>query len=235
MKVTIAVIVAMQKELNLLLPLLRDTHRVTIDGTTYHQGTYNGGTLVLAQCGIGKVNAALSTQVLIDTFHPACIVNTGVAGGTGHGADVMDVVLGTSVAYHDVWCGPGTQPGQAANCPPTFDIEPTFDTLASLKDVKRGLIASGDIFVSRPDDLQRIQALYPDVMAVDMESGAVAQVCYLKHVPFIALRVVSDTPGRHNDNASQYEDFWTLAPQQTFEVVRRLLDELFALFSPTHQ
>lgn len=225
---TIALIVAMQKELDLLLPLIQDVRRVTIGPVTYHRGTYGRHDVVLAQCGIGKVNAALATQTLIDTFHPQLVVNSGVAGGTGRGADVLDVVLGSSVAYHDVWCGPGTEPGQAAGCPKAFECPRELQDLKVFADgrVKKGLIASGDIFVSRPEDVERILAMYPDALAVDMESAAVAQTCHLKGIPFMALRVVSDTPGRHADNAAQYQDFWTLAPQHTFAVICSLLDEL---------
>jgi adenosylhomocysteine nucleosidase len=91
--------------------------------------------------------------------------------------------------------------------------------------VKHGLIASGDIFVSRREDIDRIKALYPDVMAVDMESAAIAHVCHLKSVPFVCIRVVSDTPGAA-DNIEQYETFWDDAPQHTFETLTQLLNQL---------
>ena len=64
--------------------------------------------------------------------------------------------------------------------------------------------------------------MYPDALAVDMESAAIAQVCYLKNVPFICMRVISDTPGG-DDNISQYENFWADAPRHTFEALKALL------------
>ena len=181
--------------------------------------------MVLAQCGIGKVNAAVGTLTLIENFHPSLIINTGVAGGTGTGARVMDIVAATAVAYHDVWCGPDTEWGQAADCPPQFDCPLPDDAFRDM-DVKRGLIASGDIFVSDAATVERIRSLYPEAVAVDMESAAVAQVCHLKDVPCVVLRVVSDTPGATDDNMTQYMNFWDAAPGCTFDAVNTLLSNL---------
>lgn len=222
----IGIIVAMDKELSLLTPLIKSMSTTSINDTVFYTGRIANHQVVALKCGIGKVNAAIRTLTLIENFHPRLVINTGVAGGTGHGAGVLDVVLASEVAYHDVWCGPGTVPGQAAECPPTF-VCPLDDATVEkiLPDVKRGLIASGDIFVSHPEDVERILDLYPHAMAVDMESGAIAQVCHLKGVPFVCLRVISDTPGAA-DNIAQYENFWEDAPRHTFQLVSTLLDRL---------
>ena len=220
----IGIIVAMDKEMSLLLPMIKNESKTTINDTVFHTGSLGRHDVIAVKCGIGKVNAAIKTMTLIENFHPRLIINTGVAGGTGHGAGVLDVVLASEVAYHDVWCGPGTEPGLAADCPPTF-VCPLDDTSVEklgLGDIKRGLVASGDIFVSHPEDVERILELYPEAMAVDMESGAIAQVCYLKNVPFLCLRVISDTPGAA-DNIAQYENFWEDAPRHTFETLNILL------------
>jgi adenosylhomocysteine nucleosidase len=152
-------------------------------------------------------------------------VNTGIAGGTGANANILDVVIGTEVAYHDVWCGPGNAPGQVQGLPERFAGATELFNLAPLSNnptVKLGLIASGDKFISTPADLQAVLATQPQAIAVDMESGAIAQVCHLKSVPFLAIRVVSDTPGAEN-HIDQYTDFWNLAPQSTFGILRQLL------------
>lgn len=223
----IGIIVAMDKEMALLLPLLADASEVTVNGVAFHTGTIAGHSVVACKCGIGKVNAAIGTLTLIENFHPALVINTGVAGGTGATDDparVLDVVLASEIAYHDVWCGPGTVPGQAAGCPGRFPC-PLSDDVRSRLDVKEGLLASGDIFVDSPDDLRRILALYPDAKAVDMESAAIAQTCWLKSVPFVCIRVVSDTPG-DGGNAAAYESFWQAAPERTFAEVEKLLSIL---------
>ena len=89
--------------------------------------------------------------------------------------------------------------------------------------VKKGLICSSDKFISTVEDVDFLRGNFPDVMAVDMESGAIAQTCYLNNVPFAAIRVVSDTPGA-GDNIAQYSDFWSDAPKATFRVVRKVLE-----------
>ena len=218
----IGIIVAMDKELNLILPLINNQSKININGTEFTKGNIEGKDVVVMKCGIGKVNAAIATLTLIDNFHVKSIINTGVAGGTGNDAKIMDVVIGERIAYHDVWCGPGTIPGQASGYPLFFENPYPTKTLKSDKNIKFGLIASGDIFVSDPKDLQKIKSLFPDVMAVDMESASIAQVCFLKNVPFIAIRVISDTPGKE-DNINQYENFWSEAPLTTFEVLKSTL------------
>lgn len=221
----IGIIVAMSKELALLLHNIEDESRVTVNNRNFYIGRIGRHEVVLAQCGIGKVNAAVGTLTLIENFHPSLIINTGVAGGTGTGARVMDIVAATAVAYHDVWCGPDTEWGQAADCPPQFDCPLPDDAFRDM-DVKRGLIASGDIFVSDAATVERIRSLYPEAVAVDMESAAVAQVCHLKDVPCVVLRVVSDTPGATDDNMTQYTNFWDAAPGCTFDAVNTLLSNL---------
>ena len=225
---TIGIIVAMDKELNLLLPLLDDARQTQIDGTTYHIGDLGGHSVVAIKSGIGKVNSALSTHKLISHFAPDLVLNTGVAGGTGSEAGVLDVVVATEVAYHDVWCGPGTEPGQAAGCPRFFRPAPQVTSLKCLAPSDRihhGLIASGDIFVADPADVARILNLYPEALAVDMESAAIAHACHLHDTSFACIRVVSDTPGQA-DNISQYDNFWDDAPRQTFEIVASILKQL---------
>lgn len=217
----IGIIAAMSKELNLLLPMLADRRTVNINDVTYHTGTIADREIIAMQSGIGKVNAAIATLTLIDNFHPSLVINTGVAGGTG-AANLLDVVIPDRIAYHDVWCGPGTIPGQAAECPLFFEC-PLPTSLVESLGARQGVLASGDIFVSKPEEVQHILGLFPDAVAVDMESAAIAHVCHLKNVPFVAIRVISDTPGREHDNVEQYNNFWEDAPERTFEILTSLL------------
>lgn len=221
----IGIIVAMEKELKLLLPLLESRHETVKNDVTFHIGTVNGNEVIAMQCGIGKVNAAMGALTLIDLFEPEIVINTGVAGGTGSDAGVLDVVIADRVAYHDFWCL-GEEWGQVPGCPKFF----TTVNLHLLDDadnprIKRGLIASGDLFVSKPSEVEFIRSVYPDVKAVDMESAAIAQVCHLKGVLFYCMRVISDTPGGA-DNISQYENFWEDAPRQTFDILHSLLSRI---------
>lgn len=225
----IGIIAAMSKELQLLLPLMNDVEIVEASGFRFHIGTIGSASVVAMQCGIGKVNASVGCVTMIDMFHPDMVINTGVAGGTGSAAGILDIVVAEAVAYHDVWCGPGTQWGEAAGCPGRMETDARLLALECLNDVPhlhKGLIASGDIFVDRASQVEHILSLYPDAMAVDMESGALAQTCRLRAVPFFCFRVVSDTPGAGVDNAAQYEHFWEDAPKSAFGLLSRIIGEL---------
>ena len=216
---------AMQKELDLLLGALDEYDNVEADGYVFYGGRIGDAEIVAMSCGIGKVNAALGTMALIERFAPDVVINSGVAGGTGKDAGILDVVIAERIAYHDVWCGPGTEWGEAAGCPRFFECPRSASELADKLGAKAGLVASGDIFVSRVEDIDRILSLYPDAMAVDMESAAIAQTCFRKDVPMYCIRVISDTPGAA-DNISQYENFWNDAPRHTFGAVKHLIDLL---------
>ena len=89
-----------------------------------------------------------------------------------------------------------------------------------------GLICTGDQFISDLATLQGIKKNFPDGKAVDMESAAIAQVCYAKQVPFMSLRIVSDTPGMEPDNTTQYLDFFAEAPKKTFAVLQQLIEKI---------
>lgn len=232
----IAVIAAMDKEVNLLLSLLGSGTEIRQAGhtrlTVGHIGTAE---VAIAKSGIGKVNAALATRDIIDHFRPDAVVSTGVAGGTGSRAGILDVVVADRLAYHDVWCGPGTEPCVPDGFAAYFTADPALLSLAALaprEGVFRGLVCSGDSFISRAEEVAEIRRKQPDVMAVEMESTAIAHVCAAEGIPFVAVRVVSDTPGAHDDNASQYENFWDVAPQRTFAVVSALLGELAGVTTP---
>lgn len=224
---TIAILVAMGKELNLLLPLLNDTKTISVDGFTFHSGKIGNNDIVAMQCGIGKVNAAIGTLTLLNHFKPELVINTGVAGGASQNAHVMDVIVGSSIAYHDVWCGPGTQYGEASGYPLYFESDKRFaDLIPNRPDVKRGLICSGDKFIASIEEVQAIQKAFPEVLAVDMESATIAQVCYLRKVPVLVMRVISDSTGASKDNIVEYNDFWQDAPAHTFNLVQDLLTKI---------
>lgn len=224
---TIAILVAMGKELNLLLPLLDNTKSETIDGFTFHSGKIGNNDIVAMQCGIGKVNAAIGTLTLLNNFKPELVINTGVAGGASQDAHVMDVIVGSSIAYHDVWCGPGTIYGEASGYPLYFESDKRFSSLIPERaDIKRGLICSGDKFIASVEEVQTIQKAFPQVLAVDMESATIAQVCYLRKIPVLVMRAISDSPGASKDNTAQYNDFWQDAPAHTFNLVQELLKQI---------
>lgn len=223
----IGIIVAMRKELELLLPLLQDSEESRMSGLEFHRGKVGKHDVMVMQCGIGKVNAAMGTLMLVNHFAPNYVINSGVAGGTDQSVSVMDVVAGSRVAYHDVWCGPESELGQVQGLPLYFEgSKRLLDLLPEHEGIHKGLICSGDQFIDKMEDVTRIKGNFPEALAVDMESGAIAQVCHLCDVPFLALRVISDSPGANHDNTKQYLDFWSDAPQETFMLVKDLIKQL---------
>lgn len=220
----IGIIVAMSKELGLLKPMLENGTEKVIDGMTFHVGTVGRHDVVVMQCGIGKVNAAIGTVTLINNFSPDAIINSGVAGGADKSVNVMDVVVGARVAYNDVWCGPECAIGLVQGLPLFYESAPFLLNGIEQRDyVKVGLITSGDRFIDKMEEIEKIKQNFPDVLAVDMESGAIAQVCHIRKVPFLSMRVISDSPGASHNNIKQYHDFWEAAPQQSFEILHQLL------------
>ena len=223
----IGIIVAMHKELELLLPLLQNSEESRMGGCEFHRGKVGRHDVIAMQCGIGKVNAAIGTLTLVNSFLPDFVINSGVAGGADQSISVMDVVAGARVAYHDVWCGPESELGQVQGLPLYFEgAKRLLDLVPDREGIHKGLICSGDQFIDTLDAVNRIKGSFPEALAVDMESGAIAQVCHLNKVPFLALRVISDSPGASHDNTRQYLDFWTDAPQETFNLVKDIITRL---------
>lgn len=224
----IAILVAMQKELNLFLPLLEDCRESKLDIFTVWHGRMGKHELIVAQTGIGKVNSALTAYSVISEENPDLVINTGVAGGAG-GVGIGTLLVADYAAYHDVWCGPGTRIGNADGCdlylPTDGKVLKIAKEMLDPEQTAFGLICSGDRFISLHEEVCEIRKNFPDVKAIDMESASIAHVCSLKGVPFNILRVVSDTPGE-GENIEQYENFWKDAPYKTFSAVKAIVEAL---------
>lgn len=225
----IGVIVAMTAEFELISELLENKTEKEVNGITLVEGTTAGKTVVLAKSGIGKVCSAVGTLEMIKAFQPDCIINTGVAGGIDSSLQVMDIVVGQTMVYHDVWCGEGNEYGQVQGMPARYVSDHSLYEAAMKLDapvrLQGGLICSGDKFITDRAELSGIKGKFPEGLAVDMESCSIAQVCYLYSVPFLSFRIISDTPGVENHGA-QYRDFWTEAPRNSFRVFKQLLTAL---------
>lgn len=226
----IAIITAMQKELSLLLPLLEDRKNIEIEGRSYYRGRMSGHEIIAGQCGIGKVNSALNTLRLIRAEKPDMVINSGVAGGGAPAVFPLDVIIASDVAYHDVWCGPGTVYGEADGFPLKMKPDEVFINACKglMKDkhtVKTGLICSGDKFIDSVEQINEIRGRFPDVLAVDMESASIAQTCISENTPFGIIRVISDSPLSGN-NFEEYQNFWDKAPEATFHALLSILASL---------
>ena len=197
---------------------------------------FTDGHVRVEKCGIGKVNAALGAQRMINEFHPDVIISSGCAGGNGDDVNVQDVVVSTELTYHDVYCGTAiddsTQYGQVQGLPARFQADEALlhkarqiNTSGSLKIIP-GLIVTGDWFVDSREKMRDIISHFPEAKAVDMESCAIAQTCYINQVPFISFRVISDIPLRDTD-ASQYHDFWNTVADHSFQVTKTFVESIY--------
>ena len=225
----IGIIAAMSSEYKQVAQLLENKKEYTEGIYEYTEGTIKNNTVILTKCGIGKVNAAVGAVELIRTFQPDCIISTGVAGGIDKCLKVMDVVASAQIVYHDVWCGEGNAYGQIQGMPTFFEGNKTlFDCAISLDTetpIHGGLICSGDKFITDREELNVIKGNFPDGLAVDMESGSIAQVCHIYKVAFISFRIISDTPGAEN-HWEQYTNFWGEMADRSFGVTKAFLDSL---------
>ncbi len=225
----IGILAAMDKEVSLLLPLMETEKEMDFDGVKVYIGVIARHDVCLMKCGIGKVNSALNAFRMIEHFNPDIIINSGVAGGADASMKIGSLLIATEAAYHDVWCGPGTKWGQIDGMPLRFLMDANVieksKTLPDAESFRYGLIATGDVFISKVEEINHIQSVYPDALACDMESASIAQTCHECNVPFSVLRVVSDTPGQA-DNISQYKNFFFEAPEKTFRAIRSLLEIL---------
>ena len=182
--------------------------------------------IVLQKCGIGKVNAAVGATEMLRDHQPDLIVSSGCAGGASTSLEVMDVVAASSCAYHDVYCGDYAAYGQVLGMPARFEApQALIDKALQIPRVKAGLTVSGDWFVDSKEKMREILDHFPEAMAVDMESCAIAQVCHRYAVPFISFRVISDIP-RKDTKASQYFDFWDRVAEDSFEVTLRFVESI---------
>lgn len=199
-------------------------------------GRLGNNDIVLWQCGIGKVNAAIGTMRLYAEHHPDAILSTGLAGGIDPLTSVMDVLAATQAVYHDVDCGSGLNCvyGQIQGLPARFDADQllldhalaTAKLQATNSKLLTGLICTGDQFITDRERQNDIKRHFPDGLACDMESAAIAQTCHLLGVPFLSLRVISDTPGRTDNHQQQWEDFLASMCDRSFHFVKQYLETL---------
>lgn len=224
---TIGIIVAMEKELEQLLALLSDTKEETIHGKNFYEGKLSENKkLVIQQCGIGKVNAAIGTVEMINQYHPDCIISSGVAGGATTLVPRLHVVASTEVVHHDVYCFSDNAYGQIQGMPARFSADKHLVEVASqIGNVNPGLIASGDWFVDTKGKAGEILDHFPETLAIDMESGAIAQTCFVYGVPFISFRIISDIP-LDSEKGEQYFDFWDRIAQGSFNVLNEFLNRI---------
>ena len=228
----VAIIGAMEQEIALLQSRIAQPQHEKVAHVAITRGTLAGKPVLLAQSGIGKVNAAITTTILLEKYQAACVINTGSAGGLQGGMKQGDVVVGIQTAHHDADATAfGYAIGQLPQMPARYEADAAlvehaaraaiaFDGAA----IHRGLIVSGDQFINHPDKIARIRAHFPDALAVEMEAAAIAQTCYQFARPYVIIRALSDLA----DGEAEYsfETFLQMAATHSAEMVENLVKSL---------
>lgn len=228
----IGIIGAMEEEVLGLRSKMKNITTVNKFGTSLYHGTLNNSDVVILQCGIGKVAAAVGTTLLIDQFNPDVIINTGSAGGLTTDLNVGDVIISTEVRYHDVDVTLfGYEYGQLPKMPPGFKpdenlINSAKKAAAKIHDISitDGLIITGDSFIHSEEMVDEIKSKLPPMKATEMEAAAIAQVCFMANTPFLVIRSISDVPGK--ESKQSFEDFLSVAAVNSARLVEAIIEEL---------
>ena len=228
----IAVIGAMEQEVEQLRATLENTKTETIANSEYTTGTYKGKEVVLVKSGIGKVNAAMTTTILLHTFKPDVVINTGSAGGYDTALEVGAVVISDEVRHHDVDATIfGYEMGQVPQMPPAYKadmqlMEAAREAVTELGEHQYGigLICSGDSFMNDPVRVEKVRGYFPQMKAVEMEAAAVAQVCHQFDTPFVVIRALSDIAGKES-NVS-FDEFLPVAAKHSTAIALKTIEKL---------
>lgn len=226
----IGVIGAMEEEVSMLIGQMKNKETKTMAGMEFHRGQLWDIDAVVVKSGIGKVNMAICTQILVNVYNVTAVINTGVAGGLYDKLNVGDIVISSDVVQHDMDAtGFGYKPGQI----PRMDVFsfPADEELVALAkqsckivnpDIQCfvGRVATGDQFISSNEKKQWIIDNF-DAYCAEMEGGAMAQTAYLNNVPFVVIRAISDKAD--NSATVTYEEF----EQQAIVHTMKLLAAMF--------
>ena len=224
----IGIIGAMEQEVAILKGLIAIDDVVKAMHVEFTVGKLHGKDVVLLESGIGKVNVAIATTLLLERFDITMVINTGSAGGIKTDAQVGDIVLSENVAYHDVdVTGFGYVAGQVPGMPVVFDAH--ADLVRKVEAVLthsktpyfKGQIVTGDAFVHLPVQLEQIKANFTQAVGLEMEAAAVAHVCHVAQIPFVVVRALSDIAGKESELS--FEAFLPLAAKVSSEMVSELV------------
>ena len=226
----IGIIFAMKEELDALLKIVSFEKKYTIFDLTFYECSFHNKTLVLVESGIGKVNSARCTQILIDNMEVEAVFNIGVAGSVDSSVSVLDIVLGENMVQHDFDITAFDHPkGYIPNIGTVFvPGDPYLLKIAESVEtdflVHKGVIASGDIFCTNPSMSEKIHQKF-HALCVEMEGASIAQVCYLSHIPFLVIRSISDAPNGEN-NTLTYEEFLQKSSERVATFLKQIIEKM---------
>ncbi len=228
----IGIVGAMDSEVEAIFAQMSFKEKIQINNLTFYKGRIFDKDLVVVKCGVGKVNAALCTQLLILNFKVSCVINTGIAGATGKGLNIYDFVVSTEAVYHDFdTTFFGYKLGQVPGMPETFKADEkltnlaitTFEKsdLAKNHKIQKGLIASGDQFIAGGEKKNFIvENFHP--LCVEMEGCAIAHACHVNDVPFVIIRCMSDCADENVQSTYEEEKASKVSSNFLLEVLKEI-------------
>lgn len=230
---TVGIIGAMEEEVISIKRHMNVENTVAIAGMEFCVGTLKEKNVVVVKCGIGKVNAAICTQILIDKFSANCIINTGVAGGLYPEINIGDIVISSDTVQHDM---DTTAFGDPKGVIPRMDnsffeaddklIELAKEAAENVKGEHKvyiGRIASGDQFVSSMQVKEDIYSTFTAYCA-EMEGAAIAHTCYLNHVPFVVIRAISDKADQSAE--VNFDEFVHVAAKNASKMIEAIIERI---------
>lgn len=224
------IIGAMDEEIAYIENKMTQLKKHTIANSSFIEGIVANKKVILLKSGIGKVNAAMATTVLIERFKPTLVINTGSAGGFTQSLSVGDLVISDEVIHHDVDATAfNYELGQVPQMPARYKanqqlVEQAISILDEL-DIRHevGLIATGDSFMSDPQRVEKTRKQFPEMLAAEMEGAAIAQVCYQYEIPFIIIRALSDIAGK--DSSVTFEQFLQIAAENSAKIILSFIEQ----------
>ncbi|MDO4491329.1 MAG: 5'-methylthioadenosine/adenosylhomocysteine nucleosidase [Lachnospiraceae bacterium] len=224
----IGIIAAMEVEMLLLKEQIEDRKTETIAGTEFYSGRIGEYEVVLIRCGIGKVSAALSAQAMILRYQPDCIINTGCAGALARGLEIGGMVISDATVEWDIdMLAIGLPRGivtsmNAVKMQADTSLSNWIQTgIPEDMQLVRGLVVSGDQFISTQQQRDIILGAFPEAQCAEMEGGAIGHVCAQNGVPFSVIRCMSDTAD--GDSEVNFPAFVKEAGKKSAEILMKLL------------
>jgi adenosylhomocysteine nucleosidase len=226
---TLGIIGAMQMEIENLKSSIKEPVAESISGITFIKGEIDGVNVVAAVSGVGKVFAAVCTEIMILHFGVDKVINIGVAGSLVKDLKVLDVAVAESAVQHDMnTTAIGDPLGlisgiNVINFEADKELNKIVCDVLKNKDIyyQTGIIASGDLFVDTDKQRNKIHVNF-NAMAADMEGASIAHVCYINNVPFTIIRSISDGDG----SAMDYNTFAGKAAEQSIKIVLDVISKL---------
>lgn len=227
----IGIIGAMEEEVNALLLKTEILNKKVILDCIFYEGQIDNKDVVIMQGGIGKVNAAICTTLLLTNYEIEYVINIGSAGGLIEYENVGDVVISSHVAYHDLDLSAfGRQIGELPDIPRL--IPANQNLINQAKDILNrlnvheniGLIVSGDQFISQEEQVHKIKDVFPDALCSEMEAAAIGHVCYKFKTPFIITRSLSDVYGK-GESTMQFDEYLKIASENSAKLCVELIKE----------